>query len=89
MEIDWHAPDSRGMPVGVVPATARKTHSAITVIGAVSRSALKRLFIGNTAEIIMDELSCDLLIVKPAKFALKQPRARRGPSFVSAVHPVL
>jgi universal stress protein E len=73
----------RGDPAVAIPATARKTRSAIVVIGAVSRSALKRLFIGNTAERVMDELRCDLLVVKPAKFALKGPRARRGPRFIS------
>jgi universal stress protein E len=73
----------RGDPAAAIPATARKTRSAIVVIGAVSRSALKRLFIGNTAERVMDELRCDLLVVKPAKFALKGPRARRGPRFIS------
>jgi universal stress protein E len=73
----------RGDPIAAIPATARKTRSAIVVIGAVSRSALKRLFIGNTAESVMDELRCDLLVVKPAKFALQGPRSRRGPQFVS------
>jgi universal stress protein E len=79
----------RGEPLAGIPATARKTHSAIVVMGAVSRSALKRLFIGNTAEKVMDELRCDLLVVKPAKFGFKKPRARRGPRFVStAVAPL-
>jgi universal stress protein E len=61
----------RGDPVAAIPAITRKTRSAIVVIGAVSRSALKRAFIGNTAESVMDELRCDLLIVKPAKFAVQ------------------
>ena len=38
-------------------------------MGAVSRSALERLFIGSTAEAVSDKLSCDVLIVKPAGFA--------------------
>ena len=38
-------------------------------MGAVSRSALERLFIGSTAEAVLDKLSCDVLIVKPAAFA--------------------
>ncbi len=72
-----------GDPAAVIPAVARKTRSAIVVIGAVSRSALKRVFIGNTAERVMDELRCDLLIVKPAKFAFKRSLAPRGRHFVS------
>ncbi len=79
----------RGDPTEVIPATARKTSSAIVVIGSVSRSALKRLFIGNTAESVLDELRCDLLVVKPAKFPFKGPRARRGPEFISTSPPPL
>ena len=78
----------RGEPATAIPATARKTGSAIVVIGAVSRSALKRVFIGNPAESVMDELRCDLLVVKPAKFALKGPRTRRGPLFISTAPPL-
>jgi universal stress protein E len=39
------------------------------VMGAVSRSGLKGLFLGNTAEDVLDRLSCDLLIVKPRTVA--------------------
>jgi universal stress protein E len=39
------------------------------VMGAISRSGLKGLFIGNTAEDVLDRLHCDLIIVKPAGFA--------------------
>jgi universal stress protein E len=38
------------------------------VMGAISRSGLKGLFIGNTAEDVLDRLHCDLVIVKPAGF---------------------
>lgn len=38
------------------------------VMGAVSRSGLKSLFLGNTAEDVLDRLHCDLVIVKPAGF---------------------
>lgn len=38
------------------------------VMGAVSRSGLKGLFVGNTAEDVLDRLHCDLVIVKPAGF---------------------
>jgi universal stress protein E len=38
------------------------------VMGAVSRSGLKGLFLGNTAEDVLDRLHCDLIIVKPAGF---------------------
>lgn len=38
------------------------------VMGAISRSGLKGLFLGNTAEDLLDRLHCDLVIVKPAGF---------------------
>jgi universal stress protein E len=53
----------------------RRTHTALVVMGAVSRSALARLFIGNTAERVLDKLSCDVLIVKPRGFGVKLARA--------------
>jgi universal stress protein E len=65
-------------PADAIAQTARILHSSIVVMGAVSRSGLKRLFIGNTAERVLDLLSCDVLIVKPEHFASRVPRARRG-----------
>ena len=38
------------------------------VMGAISRSGLKGLFLGNTAEGVLDRLHCDLIIVKPEGF---------------------
>jgi Universal stress protein family len=35
---------------------------------SVSRSTLRRIFIGSTAERVLDELRCDVLIVKPRGF---------------------
>jgi universal stress protein E len=40
----------------------------LLVMGAVSRSLLKRAFIGNTAERVIDAVHCDVLIVKPRSF---------------------
>lgn len=39
----------------------------IVVMGAVSRRAIHRIFIGSTAERLLERLPCDLLIVKPAR----------------------
>jgi universal stress protein E len=46
----------------------------VLVMGAVSRRGLKRLFLGNTAEAVLDKVHCDLLIVKPAGFETSVPR---------------
>jgi universal stress protein E len=55
------------------------------IMGAVSRSGLKGLFLGNTAEDVLDRLHCDLVIVKPDGFepglpagAMREPRPNAG-----------
>jgi universal stress protein E len=48
-----------------LPAVVKRTKARIVVMGAVSRSALQRLFIGSTAEHMLDRLACDVLVVKP------------------------
>ncbi len=46
-------------------ALTDKLRADAVVMGAVSRSGLKGLFLGNTAEDVLDRLHCDLVIVKP------------------------
>ena len=65
-------------PVNAIAEAARKSNSAIVVMGAISRSGFKRLLIGNTAERILDQLSCDILVVKAAEFVSKVPQSSRG-----------
>ncbi|HEU4531924.1 MAG TPA: universal stress protein, partial [Steroidobacteraceae bacterium] len=71
-------------PLDAIPDTARRTRSAIVVMGSVSRSGLKRLFIGNTAEQVLDRLACDLLVIKPREFRSAVPRAVRSPRLALA-----
>jgi universal stress protein E len=63
-----------GDVTGELIATVRRTRASLVVMGAVSRSALARLLIGNTAERVLDKLSCDVLIVKPRGFKSKVAR---------------
>jgi universal stress protein E len=53
-----------GDPAVDLPLLARSLRAGLVVMGAVSRSGLKRIFIGNTAEHVLDSLRCDVLIVK-------------------------
>lgn len=73
-----------GHPIDAIPATARAIRAAIVVMGAISRSGVKRLFIGNTAEQVLDALPCDVLVVKPARFAVRVPRRERGARVLAA-----
>jgi universal stress protein E len=66
-----------GSPTEAILETSRTLHASILVMGAVSRSGLKRLMVGNTAEQVIDQVACDLLVVKPKSFGLHfSPRVR-------------
>ncbi len=49
----------------IIPFTAKKLKVALTVIGSVGRTGLSASLLGNTAEMILDSLECDVLVVKP------------------------
>ena len=66
-----------------IEEVAAETHSAIVVMGALARSGIKRLLIGNTAERVLDHLPCDLLVVKPVRLRAQVPRRPRGVRFLS------
>jgi universal stress protein E len=66
-----------GDPAFALPRMVKKHRASVVVMGAVSRSALARLFIGHTAERVIDALECDVLIVKPRGFKTRVvPRPR-------------
>ena len=67
-----------GIPDLLLAKTARRLHAGVVVLGMMSRRGLKRFFLGNTAERLLDDLHCDLLIVKPRQFRSHIVRARRG-----------
>lgn len=50
----------------VLIEATEELHADFLVMGAISRGAVERWFIGSTAESVLDKLSCDVLIVKPA-----------------------
>lgn len=57
-----------GDPATALQHVVRKYRASLVVMGAVSRSALGRVFIGHTAERVIDQLDCDVMIVKPRGF---------------------
>ena len=72
-----------GRPNEVIPRVAKRGRAAIVAMGIVSRSGLKRLVLGNTAETVMDAIAADILVVKPADFESRIPRAGRGVQILS------
>jgi universal stress protein E len=53
----------------VLPRVAQALGADIVALGAISRSGLKRIFLGSTAEDVLEKLPCDALIVKTPNFA--------------------
>jgi universal stress protein E len=70
-----------GIPADVLMAGAAELGADVLVMGAVSRSGLRQSFIGNTAEAVIDGVTCDVLIVKPRQFKTAVPR--RGPQLAA------
>ena len=48
-----------------LPELTTLLKASTVIMGAVSRSRLDRMLIGNTAEKVLDKLECDVLVVKP------------------------
>jgi nucleotide-binding universal stress UspA family protein len=57
-----------GPPRDVVPALATELKVDLVVMGTVSRTGITGLLIGNSAEVILNNLECSVLAVKPAGF---------------------
>lgn len=64
---------STGGTAVVLPRAAQAIGADIMVMGAISRSGLKRVFIGSTAEDVLEKLPCDALIIKSPDFASMLP----------------
>jgi nucleotide-binding universal stress UspA family protein len=73
----------QGVPRETLPATAKALKATLVVMGAVSRSGLKRLLIGNTAEAVLDALPSDVLIIKPGRFRSAVPARTRGAQLIT------
>jgi universal stress protein E len=71
-----------GHPVDVILKLARRQRTAIAVMGAISRSGIQRLVLGNVAEQVLDALPCDVLVVKPASFKARVGRKTRGAQLI-------
>ena len=60
---------SVGGPTELLPRFATSLRADIVAMGAISRSGLKRIVLGSTAEDVLERLPCDVLVVKPPDFA--------------------
>jgi universal stress protein E len=62
----------------VLVRMADELQADFVVMGAVSRSGLKRVFVGSTAERVLDRLPCDLFVIKPIGFGGPRPSIESG-----------
>ena len=52
-----------------IPKFVEESHSQLVVLGTVGRTGLSAAFVGNTADHLLAELSCEVLALKPTKQA--------------------
>jgi len=71
-----------GQAIDAIPLLVRRQRAGLVVMGAVSRSGLRRLVIGDTAEQLLDALPCDVLVIKPASFKSPVSGRARGVQLV-------
>ncbi len=62
-----HVHLERGAPRKVIPAFAVKHGIELLVVGTAARSGLARRLIGNTAEVLVHEMPCAVLVVRPER----------------------
>lgn len=66
----YHLPEEQtiveqGVPEEVITQSAQKLNAAMVILGTTGRTGLSAIFIGNTAEHVIDRLNCDVLALKP------------------------
>lgn len=63
---DNHLHIEEGPADVLIPHMAHKLGAVLTIIGTVARTGLSGALIGNTAEVVLDSLDSDVLVLKPA-----------------------
>ncbi|MCH8105551.1 MAG: universal stress protein [Proteobacteria bacterium] len=58
----------KGLPLNEIPALASKINIDLVVMGTLSRTGISGIFMGNTAETILNQLNCSLRAIKPPGF---------------------
>ena len=62
---DSHMHIEEGPADVLIPHAAHKLRAAVTIIGTVARTGISGALIGNTAEVVLDALESDVLVLKP------------------------
>lgn len=62
----------------LIPHTAHKLNAVVTVIGTVARTGITGALIGNTAEVVLDSLESDVLVLKTEEVAAQLNELAHG-----------
>jgi universal stress protein E len=62
-----------GSPRDALELVVQRVSADILVTGAISRNTVKGLFIGSTAERILERIPCDIFVIKPPNFSVDLP----------------
>ncbi len=57
---------SKAYQEDVIPRVASENSAAMVILGTTGRTGLSAVFIGNTAEHVIDKINCDVLALKPS-----------------------
>lgn len=60
-----HSHLQQGYPEELIPRFVREQQVDLLLMGAIARGQLDNALIGNTAERVLEEVDCDLLVLKP------------------------
>ncbi|USD66553.1 universal stress protein UspE [Vibrio sp. SCSIO 43136] len=58
----------QGLPEDVIPKLVDELDVGLVILGTTGRTGLSAVFIGNTAEHVIDKINCDVLALKPEGF---------------------
>ncbi len=61
---DSHIHVLEGLPEDIIPEMCKKYEASLLVIGSVGRKGLSAALLGNTAELVIDAIDCDTMVVK-------------------------
>jgi len=69
-QAEYEIPNERlhieeGPADALIPRVCRQINAVVTVIGTVARTGFSGALIGNTAEVVLDALESDVLVLKP------------------------
>jgi universal stress protein E len=63
-----HTRVEQGLPEVVIPSVVNDIDAGLVILGTTGRSGISAVFIGNTAEHVIDKIDCDVLALKPEGF---------------------